>query len=500
MPSLAYSAVMPLTETTRRIGRTWSVRVRVISLVLTMLTVGLIVAGVATFLVQFNQLDQRIDSELQQEIDEIRGIAQEGPAGSEQDGPYDNLYDLFQAYLTVSVPNDYETMLTLIDGTTAFYPRERPFELDVPEVKEAVAALHVPGRAIITDFRLGDRDLRMAVTSVTLPGDEREGVAVIAIDAGTQRRLIWNQVGTYALVALGTILLTGATGYVAAGRLLRPLEDLRRATATIDTEDLTQRVEITAADNDIAQLAHTFNQMLDRLEAGVADQRQFLDDAAHELRTPLTIIRGNLELMEAGDAADVDQTRELVLDELDRMKRLVGDLLLLARAQRPDFIEFAPVDVQDLGHDLQDRVHMLADRGWETAVTASGTVSADRQRLQQAVIQLAANAAKFSEDGTRIEVRVDWAEPTAEVRERVQHPAARYLVLSVQDNGSGIAPEDLERVFARFGRSESHRGKEGSGLGLPIVLAIAEGHRGTVTVDSTVGIGSTFRVWIPAGM
>lgn len=493
---------MPQSATPRRIGRSWSVRVRVISLVLVMLTLGLVVAGVVTFAVQFSQLNDRIEAELQQEIDELRGIAERGPSGSADDVPYQDLYELFEAYLTVSVPGDHESMLTLVDGSTAFIPGDaaRPFELNVPEVKAEVERLHQPGRAIISDFDLGGQQLRMAIASVSLPGDDREGVAVIAIDAGAQRQMIWAQVGTYALVALGTILITGATGYVAAGRLLRPLTDLGRATATIDTEDLTQRVEIEAADNDVAQLAHTFNQMLDRLEAGVADQRQFLDDAAHELRTPLTIIRGNLELMEVGDAEDVDQTRELVLDELDRMKRLVDDLLLLAKSQRPDFIEFAPVDVQELGHDLQDRVHMLADRQWETAVTATGTIIADRQRLQQAVIQLAANAAKFSETGTRIEVRLDWAQPTAEVLERVQTPARRYLVLTVRDNGVGIEPDEAERVFQRFGRSEHHRAVEGSGLGLPIVVMIAQAHRGTVTLDTTPGLGSTFRLWIPAEM
>lgn len=472
-----------------------------ISLVLVMLTVGLVVAGVVTFAVQFNQLDERIDGELEQEVDEIRTIAEGGPAGNGQAGPHQNLFELFQAYLTVSVPGEHESMLTLIDGQTAFFPGgNRPFDLDVPEVKQEAERLHVPGRSVITDFTLEGRDLRMIVASVSLPGDEREGIAVIAIDDGVQRRLIWNQVGTYALVALGTVLITGATGHVVTGRLLRPLSDLSRATATIDTEDLTQRVQIRAADNDVAQLAHTFNQMLDRLEAGVADQRQFLDDAAHELRTPLTIIRGNLELMEVGDAEDVDQTRDLVLDELDRMKRLVDDLLLLAKSQRPDFIELAPVDVQDLGHDLQDRVHMLADRQWDTRVAASGTITADRQRLQQAVIQLAANAAKFSPPGSRIEVRVDWAHPTGEVIEQVQTPARRYLVLTVRDNGAGIAPEEAERIFERFGRSEQHRSIDGSGLGLPIVVAIAHGHRGTVTLDSAPGLGSTFRVWIPAEM
>lgn len=492
---------MPQTATPRRIGRSWSVRVRVISLVLVTLTLGLVVAGVVTFAVQFSQLNDRIEAELEQEVNEIRGIAERGPGGSEEDTPYQDLYDLFEAYLTVSVPGDYESMLTLVDGTTAFIPGVTPpFDLNVPEVKDEVERLHQPGRAIISDFTLDGHDLRMVVASVSLPGDDREGIAVIAIDAGAQRQMIWAQVGTYALVALGTVLVTGATGYVVTGRLLRPLTDLGKATATIDTEDLTQRVEIRAADNDVAQLAHTFNQMLDRLEAGVADQRQFLDDAAHELRTPLTIIRGNLELMEVGDAEDVDQTRDLVLDELDRMKRLVDDLLMLAKSQRPDFVEFAPVDVQDLGHDLQDRVHMLADRDWDTAVTATGTILADRQRLQQAVIQLAANAAKFSEPGTRIEVRVDWAEPTDQVLEQVQTPARRYLVLTVRDNGVGIDPDEAERIFQRFGRSENHRSVDGSGLGLPIVVSIAQGHRGTVTLDSTPGLGSTFRVWIPAEM
>ncbi|USQ79969.1 HAMP domain-containing histidine kinase [Ornithinimicrobium faecis] len=493
---------MPQSTTPRRIGRSWSVRVRVISLVLVMLTLGLVVAGVVTFAVQFNQLNDRIESELEQEVSEIRGIATGGPPDSAENVPYQDLYALFEAYLTVSVPGDHESMLTLIDGSTAFIPggSERPFELNVPAVKQEVERLHEPGRAVITDFALDDHDLRMVVASVSLPGDDREGIAVIAIDAGAQRGQIWAQVGTYALVALGTVLVTGATGYVVTGRLLRPLTDLSKATATIDTEDLTQRVEIRAADNDVAQLAHTFNQMLDRLEAGVADQRQFLDDAAHELRTPLTIIRGNLELMEVGDAEDVDQTRDLVLDELDRMKRLVDDLLLLAKSQRPDFVEFAPVDVQALGHDLQDRAHMLADREWDTSVNATGTILADRQRLQQAVIQLAANAAKFSEAGSRIELRVDWAQPTDKVLEQVQTPARRYLVLTVRDNGAGIEPEEAERIFERFGRSEHHRSVDGSGLGLPIVVAIAQGHRGTVTLDSTPGLGSTFRMWIPGEM
>lgn len=483
----------------RGTSRPWSVRARVIALVVTMLTIGLTLAGLVVFTVQFSDLNRRIDSELLQEVDEVRELARNGPPTT--DLPYTDLGQLFEAYLSVSLPNEHESMVTLIDAVVAFIPGgEMAFSLNDPRVVEVAQERRIPGRAVIFDFALDERDLRMIVSDVALPEEQREGTLVVAIDAGTQRAAIWRQVGTYALVALGVILLTGATGYVVAGRLLRPLTDLAAAASTIDAEDLTQRVKVSSADNDVAQLAVTFNQMLDRLERGVADQRQFLDDAAHELRTPLTIIRGNLEIMDVGDVEDVDQTRELVLDETDRMKRLVDDLLMLARSQRPDFVTFESVDVQALGREIQDKVHRVSHHEWEVSTTAAGVVIGDRQRLQQATFQLAANAAKFSEDGSRVEISLSWSPPTAEVAGRVAQVANRYLVIAVRDHGTGISPEEAERIFERFGRSESHHTVEGSGLGLPIVVVIAEAHRGTVTLDSVLGSGSTFRIWIPAEM
>jgi len=464
-----------------------------------MLTIGLTLAGLVVFTVQFSDLNRRIDSELLQEVDEVRELARNGPPTT--DLPYTDLGQLFEAYLSVSLPNEHESMVTLIDAVVAFIPGgEMAFSLNDPRVVEVAQERRIPGRAVIFDFALDERDLRMIVSDVALPEEQRKGTLVVAIDAGTQRAAIWRQVGTYALVALGVILLTGATGYVVAGRLLRPLTDLAAAASTIDAEDLTQRVKVSSADNDVAQLAVTFNQMLDRLERGVADQRQFLDDAAHELRTPLTIIRGNLEIMDVGDVEDVDQTRELVLDETDRMKRLVDDLLMLARSQRPDFVTFESVDVQALGREIQDKVHRVSHHEWEVSTTAAGVVIGDRQRLQQATFQLAANAAKFSEDGSRVEISLSWSPPTAEVAGRVAQVANRYLVIAVRDHGTGISPEEAERIFERFGRSESHHTVEGSGLGLPIVVVIAEAHRGTVTLDSVLGSGSTFRIWIPAEM
>ncbi|TQL49194.1 sensor histidine kinase [Ornithinicoccus hortensis] len=484
-------------QRTGRPRRPWSVRVRVVAAMTAVMTLGLVAAGAVTFSVTFAELNQRVRSELLQEVDELSSLAARGPQDGDP-GPYTDLDELFQAYLLTSVPGDHESMVSLVDGVPTLVPGgDLPFHLDSPEVVAAARAAFREGETVITNITDDGRDLKMVVADVQLPGETRQGAFVVAIDVGAQRRAVWNNVGTYSLVALATVLLTALLGHLIAGRLLRPITDLRQATAGISSDDLTRRVEVTGADNDIAQLALTFNQMLDRLETGFADQRQFLDDAAHELRTPLTIIQGNLELMDSGDVADVGQTRELVLDELARMKRLVDDLLLLAKSQRPDFVRPQAFDVAVFAEELKDRVHMLGDRHWEAWGGATGEVVADRQRLQQAVVQLAANAVKFSDRQDTIEVGLDWSPPTAEVREAVPEAAERYLVVTVRDTGVGIDPDQVDRIFERFGRGADAHGVEGAGLGLAIVLAIARAHHGTVTLDSLPGRGSTFRLWIP---
>lgn len=484
-----------------RTGRAWSVRTRVLALMLSLMVSGLLVAGAVTFSVQFAELHDRIERDLLQEVDELDSLARAGPEGPAADGslrPYTDLDTVFRSYLQSSVPGQSESVVALIDGEpTLVSGGERPFELDRPEVVSAALAVHQEGRSVFTDTELDGRQLRLIVTSVQLPEEARQGIFVVGIDIGTLRGRIVDDMTTYALVALGTIVLTGLAGHLVAGRLLRPLIELREATSAINAEDLTRRVEVSDADTDVAQLSRTFNQMLDRLEAGFADQRRFLDDAAHELRTPLTIIRGNLELVAADDPRDVEQTRELVLDEMDRMQRLVNDLLLLASAQRPDFVRRGPVDVAVLGDEVMDRVNLLGERDFVRAGWPTGTVRADRQRLQQAVVQLAANAVKFTSPGDTVTVGLSWSPATSEVRDRVGTPAEEYLVVSVQDTGVGIEPDQMERIFERFSRADNARHLDGSGLGLAIVMAIARAHQGTVTLDSQVGIGSTFRVWIP---
>ena len=481
----------------------WNVRRRLLALTTGLLAAGLLLTGGITFALQYANLNERVDAELRQEVDELAAIAEAGPAFD--DTPYTDVDALFYAFLGTAVAGDDESLMALVDGRPQYLSGgERAFDIDHPEILTTVMTLEVPeGRARTTSVRTQGTEIRLLVADVRLPEETREGHFVVGIDLGRQRAQIARQAGTFALISLGTLAVVGLVNHLVLGRLTRPLRELREATAEVSTESLSRRVEVEGADTDVAELVDRFNEMLGRLDAGVREQRQFLDDAAHELRTPLTIIRGNAELLDPHDPADVSASRDLVMAEVDRMQRLVDDLLMLARSQRPDFVQPASVDVTELALEAMDRITALGERGWRLRADAEGTVQADQQRVLQAVIQLAANAVKFSEAGTTIELGTHWVEPGSREAETAlaagARPAPRHLAVSVKDQGQGIPADQVGLVFDRFGRADNAAATDGSGLGLAIVQAIAHGHGGAVGVESLEGVGSVFTLWLPAG-
>ncbi|MCR6704627.1 MAG: HAMP domain-containing histidine kinase [Cellulomonas sp.] len=288
---------------------------------------------------------------------------------------------------------------------------------------------------------------------------------------------------TYTFVAAGALAATGVVAWVLLGRVLRPLRALRSTAAKVDEGTLDARVPVTT-DDDVGEVGHTVNAMLDRLQASMSAQRRLLDDVGHELRTPLTVIGGHLELMDVDDADDVRATRELALDEVDRMGLLVDDLLVLAVADRDGFVQPAPTHVGVLTDEVLDKATGLGARTWRVDKRADVELLVDARRLTQAWLQLANNAVKFSADGTTITLGSAVADGT--------------LRLWVRDEGVGIAPERQARIFERFERAPESAGTVGAGLGLAIVAAIARAHGGDVGVSSEPGIGSTFVVSVPA--
>ena len=264
--------------------------------------------------------------------------------------------------------------------------------------------------------------------------------------------------------------------------LLKPIQQLVEAAQGINESNLSQRLEVRGS-GELAAVARTFNAMMDRLQNAIDNQRNFINDAGHELRNPITIIQGHLELMN-DDPEEQKETLNLVMDELDRMGRFVHDLVLLTKAERPDFLLLETIDLVSFTEVLFSKVTALADRNWQLSCADHGKFVADRQRITGALINLAQNATQHT-----------GPTDTIELGSKIAEGQVRFWV---RDTGEGIAPAEQKRIFERFARgTNSYRRSEGVGLGLAIVKAIADSHGGSVELSSQLGIGSTFSLILP---
>lgn len=280
-----------------------------------------------------------------------------------------------------------------------------------------------------------------------------------------------------------TILLAFAFGWVAAGKVLSPLKDLSDTAKSISESDLSGRIA-TQEKGEIAQLGNTFNAMIDRIEVAFDTQRNFINDIGHELRTPITIIRGHLELMDS-DPQSQQETLDLVIDELNRMNRMVEDLVLLAKAERPDFLQIETIELTSFVAELFSKLERLGERNWHLdTMIASGRMTGDRQRITQAIVNLANNAVQHTVTDSLIVFGAKME--------------GNRVEFWLRDTGNGIAIAEQQRIFDRFTRvKNARRHSKGSGLGLAIVKTVVEAHGGAITLQSKLGIGSTFTLIFP---
>jgi two-component system, OmpR family, sensor kinase len=275
------------------------------------------------------------------------------------------------------------------------------------------------------------------------------------------------------------------------GRVSAPLRRLAGLAARVDAGDLRPRMpDAGASSREIRVLSEALNHMLDRLESAFEAQREFVADASHELRTPLTVMQGQLEVL----AADPDPSPEelqrveaLLQDEISRISRLVDDLLLLARSERSDFLHTRLVDLATFVPQLWEGLALTAKRDFQLADVPPVSLSADPDRLAQAVRNLARNAIEHT------------AEPDGLVRLEVLRVGTDRVRFSVIDDGPGIPPSERDRVFERFHRTDASRSRlaGGAGLGLAIVRAIADAHHGTVRADAGPGGGARIEIDLP---
>jgi signal transduction histidine kinase len=424
------------------------------------------------------RLEADIDAALAQEIEELRALAGgTNPATGEPFGG--DSAAILDTFLERSVPGEYEAFLALLDG--------EPYKRTVAPVSLFDDTDLLATWAAVSEPTWGSRATGAGpVRWLAVPldaGDRVGGLFVVTHFEAEQRSQIDRAIQVMVVILLLALAVGSLAAWAAAGRAIAPLRRLTATAHAVGDRDLAARIPVEGTD-EVAELTETLNSMLARLESTFADQRAFLDDVGHELRTPITIARGHLELLD-DDPAERQETIALVIDELDRMSRQVDDLLLLARAERPDFLRVRPTELGELLTDVLARVRPLGDRVWEVAAPSGVAIVADPDRLTQALVNLAGNAVRHTPEGGRIELGA-----------RVVGGEA---FLWVADEGAGIAPADQARIFERFTRGSDIRTREseGSGLGLAIVGAIANAHGGRVELTSAVGQGSTFTVVVP---
>ncbi len=374
------------------------------------------------------------------------------------------------------VGTDASTKLTWVSADNVSFRPEQDKELLTRVSSQAAAS-----ESVIETVRTPTSSYRVLV--VPLQGGAQRGALVHVIDLKVAESQLRRTMAFYAAAAVFTVALVTGLAWFAVERLLRPIEQLRRATESIGEEDLTTRVPVKGRD-DLTALAEAVNRMLDRVQTSVEAQRNLLDDVGHELRTPIAVVRGHLELTDPVDPEDVRQTQLLAIDELDRMGMLVGDLILLAKSVQSDFVTPVDTDVAELTELVFDKSLALGERRWKMESAAFTRAMVDPTRITQAWLQLVANAVRYSEHCSTVSLG-------SAVRDG-------HLQMWVRDEGIGIAPEDIDLVRQRFKRTAgAQKLASGTGLGLSIVETIVAAHGGRLDILSEVGRGSVFTMVIP---
>jgi signal transduction histidine kinase len=398
-------------------------------------------------------------------------------------GPFASTSALFDAFQERNVPDSEEATLAFIRG-----------RLHTSDMARFPLA-EVPG-SVIASWAARSRGPPTGPTTVRGRYDTPHGTAhflarryavgsgtpgwfvVTTLPAAEQREI--DELSSYGLLGTFAVLIAcSACAWLVVRRLLRPMRALTQTARSISRSDLRRRVAVTGTD-DAAEMATSFNGMLDRLEGVLRRQREFVHGAGHELRQPITICRGHLELLD-GDLEAQRATVGLVIDELKRMGRIVEDLEVLADTEQPDFLRPEPFVLELFAHELVAKAAALAPRRWELDAPGAGSAVADRQLLTEAVMNLAHNAVQHTTPGDTVAIGVEGA--------------GEELRIWVRDTGCGIAAVDRRRVLEPFQRGEgSQRRYRGSGLGLAIVDAVAKAHGGRVEIDSRVGHGTKLTI------
>ena len=377
-----------------------------------------------------------------------------------------------------------------------------------PEIQDRVIRIRVGDRILYRSGRPADGSFSVAQIPFPPPSENPRSefgtlllyterfdspVGTVTIDNGQSylpALQVEKKMAMSMFVGLPILLILAAlTGYVLMRSALRPVEVMINAAEAYTFNDRHNRLPLVGTEPRIEALGLALNRMLDRLDHAYEHVSRFSADAAHELRTPLTIIRGELELILAGERLPGDFSRPIgnAMEEMTRLSGIVEGLITLSRMESLWGKRYHTiVDLTALAVETIDQMKLLAEEK-NIRLDCSGElpvlVAGDRDRLKQVLVNLIDNAIKYTPAKGRVRLATD-----------IQQDKA---VVTVEDSGIGIAPDEREHIFEQFYRVSTDRGEEGAGLGLAIVRSICHAHGGSITVRSSAGAGSTFTVELP---
>jgi signal transduction histidine kinase len=460
--------------------RPLSVRTRLIAVITVVSAIGMLAVGFVVYLEERGRILRQVDSLLEANLDSARFLVEQG---SPDTGRWEDPEQALAAVVQRAAPDDNTGVIGLVDGDAALVPGV-PLDVDLQSAPGFVA--HVVEQAdsdapIIATYAEDDVTWRYLATPISVAAaPDSRAVFVIAYDIEAELAEIDTAARVFAIASAVTILVTAAAAALVTTRLLRPLREMRETAERVSAQSLSDRLPVHGRD-DVSELAQTMNDMLDRLDGALDSQRRLLSDVGHELKTPLTIVRGYLEVVDPDDPADVRETRELAVDELERMAVLVQELAGAAALHGPSPVKPELIDVADLVRQIVRKAQGIDGADAATGDLVERVVAVDPARITQAMLQLAQNAVTHG-DGRMV------------ISSAVRDGA---LELSVRDFGPGVPDELKPSVFDRFTRGPRSEEQGGTGLGLNIVQLIARAHGGQARVVDAPGGGAEFVIAVP---
>ncbi len=454
-----------------------SLRLRLTITYTTLLSGAVLLLSIVVYSMVSVVVTNQVDSELQQSANQIIGVMRADSMG-EIAIAADNINISSKLYYQV-----WSKENQLLDVSDNASQLQGPMDSSYPD----------SSAPMFRDVNLQDEPYRVLTVPLSVEGDVYGWLQIsfpVSDLRYTQRLLIF----VLSLSALFSIITGGVIGWMITGQALEPLATMAEVTREItSTDDLSKRIPVVTGSNDeVSELVLAFNQTLVRLERLFNSQQRFLADVSHELRTPLTVIKGNVGLMRMMNEVDAESLNSIEA-EVDRLTRLVGDLLLMAQAETGRMpLLFEPVEIDELVLEVFEQIKTLSGGKHDIRIKSiePAIINGDRDRLKQVLLNIGSNAVKFTPENQQI-----WFNLAV---------CGNWVQIEVVDRGPGISKEEIQHIFERFYRGDKSRTRSqkdiGFGLGLPIAYWIVRNHGGRIDVDSKVGDGTVFTIWLPISL